>query len=90
VVPYKITQVKPDGMFASLNIQKGDLLAAIITPKDAWNVTIRRDLRYLAERWTPEQMGGSEVKVIVIRDKVLLEGSLTVANTGNGDELEAR
>ena len=74
----EVLEVKPEGPFASLKIQKGDLLAAIITPKDPWNITRIGDLKYLAERWTPDEMGGSEVQVIVVRNRQLLEGTLPV------------
>jgi hypothetical protein len=84
----EIKEVKPGGMFASLKIQKGDLLAAIITPKDPWNIMQVADLKYFAERWTPEQMGGNEVKVIVIRDKMLFEGILPVAKDSTNEVLQ--
>jgi serine protease Do len=74
----EVQDVKPGGMFASLKIQKGDMLAAVITPKDPWNITLVSDLKYLAERWTPEEMGGNEVRVVVVRNRELLEGRLTV------------
>ena len=77
----EVLDVKPGSVFAPLKIQKGDLLAAIITPKDPWNITQVRDLKYLAERWTTEKMGGDEVKVIVVRDRKLLEGILPVTTT---------
>ena len=74
----EVLEVKPDGIFSTLNTQKGDLLCAIITPKDPWNTTRVGDLKWIAECWTPEEMGGDEVKVIVVRDKKLLEGRVTV------------
>ncbi|MCL2623309.1 MAG: trypsin-like peptidase domain-containing protein [Planctomycetaceae bacterium] len=75
----EVLDVKSDGLFASLKIQKGDMLAAIITPKDSWNITLVSDLKYLAERWTPEDMGGNKVKVVVVRNRQLLEGTLPVS-----------
>jgi len=74
----EILEVKPGGIFASLKMQKGDLLAAIIAPNDPWNITRVTDLKYLADHWTPEELGGNEVKVIVVRNKTLLEGKLAV------------
>ena len=74
----EVREIKPGGIFASLKMQKGDMLAAIITPSDPWNITRVSDLKYLADRWTPEEIGGSKVKVIVVRDKTLLEGNLDV------------
>ena len=75
----EVLDVKPGGIFASLKIQKGDMLAAIITPKDPWNITRISDLKYLAEHWTVDEMGGDEVKVIVVRNRKLFEGDLPVA-----------
>ena len=53
------------------------MFAGIFTPKDKWHITRVSNLKYLADRWTPEEMGGNQVQVIVVRDKKLLEGSLT-------------
>ena len=77
----EVQEVKPDGIFASRKVQKGDMLAAIITPKDPWNITRVADLTYLADRWTPDQLGGNEVQVIVVRDKTLLRGTVPVPKT---------
>ena len=74
----EVLEVKPDGIFSTVKMQKGDLLCAIITPKDPWNTTRVSDLKYLGDRWTPEEMGGSEVRIIVIRDKKLFEGQVPV------------
>ena len=74
----EIQEVKPGSIFSPLKMQKGDMLAAIITPSDSWNITRVSDLKYLADRWTPEEMGGNEVQVIVVRNKVLLDGKLNV------------
>jgi serine protease Do len=74
----EVLEVKPDGIFASLRMQKGDMLAAIITPADPWNITRVSDLKYLADRWTSEEMGGDEVVVIVVRNKTLLKGPVSV------------
>ena len=74
----EVQEVNPDGMFGTLKMQKGDMLAAVITPSDPWNTTRVSDLKYLADRWTPEEMGGNEVKVLVVRNKALLEGKLAV------------
>ena len=74
----EVTDVRPGGLFASLKIVKGDMLAAIITPKDPWNITRVSDLKYLAERWTSEEMGGNEVKIIIVRNQRLFEGNLPV------------
>ena len=74
----EVQEVKPGGIFASLKMQKGDMLAGIITPNDSWNITRDTDLKYLADRWTPEEMGGNDVNVIVVRNKALLEGKLNV------------
>jgi len=74
----EVQEVNPNSLFASLKMQRGDMLAAIITPRDPWNITRVSDLKYLADRWTPEDMGGNEVKVIVVRNKKLLEGNLKV------------
>ena len=74
----EVLDVKPGGTFASLKIQKGDLLAAIITPNDPWNITRVGDLKWLAERWTPAEMGCTEVQVIVVRNQKLFEGSIPV------------
>lgn len=83
----QITEVKPGSIFEKLKIQKGDMLAGVITGKDAWNITQISDLKYLAERWTPEEMGGGEVSVIVVRNQEQFLGTLPVvknnlANSG--------
>jgi len=77
----EVLEVNPGGIFAPLKIQKGDMLAAIITPKDPWNITRVADLKYIAEHWTPEQMGCDEAKIIVVRDKKLLEGKVPVSKS---------
>jgi len=74
----EILEVKPDSIFGTLKMQKGDLLIAIITPNDAWHITRISDLKYFADRWTPEELGGIEVKVVVIRGGQVLEGKITV------------
>ena len=88
----EVLDVKPGGMFASLKIQKGDMLAAIITPKDPWNITRVSDLEYLAKRWTPKEIGGNEVQVIVVRNRVFLQGTLpvTTSNLASSSQKLAR
>ena len=78
----QITEVRPGSIFESLKIQKGDMLAGMITgtvKKEGWNIRQITDLKYFAERWTPEEMG-DEVTVIVIRDQEQFFGSLPVIN----------
>ena len=82
----EVQAVRPDSVFEPLNMRKGDMLVAVITPKDPWNITRVSDLKYLADRWTPAEMGGNEVTVIVVRDKRLLGGKLNV----NRDSLADR
>ena len=74
----EVIEIKPGGVFESLRMQKGDFITAIITPKDQWCITRVSDLKYLADRWTPEDMGGREVDVIVVRNKELLKGQIPV------------
>jgi len=74
----EIQEVKPDSVFSPLQMRKGDMLAAIITPSESWNITRVSDMKYLADRWTPEEMGGDKVQVIVVRNKVLLQAKLDV------------
>lgn len=73
----QITEVRAGSIFEKLQIRKGDMLAGMITDKEAWNITHITDLKYLAERWTPEEMG-AEVKIIVIRNQEQFVGTLPV------------
>ena len=78
----QITEIKPGSIFEELQIQKGDMLAGMITgtiKKNGWNIWQITDLKYLAERWTPEEMG-NEVTVIVIRNQEQFAGRLPVKN----------
>jgi len=74
----EVQEIKANSIFSPLKMQKGDMLAAVITPNDPWNITRVSDLKFLADRWTPEEMGGDNVQVIVVRNKTLLEGKLGV------------
>ena len=73
----QITEVRPGSIFEDLQIEKGDMLAGMITGTNAWNITRITDLKYLAERWSPEELG-SEVTVIVIRNQGQFAGRLPV------------
>ena len=73
----QITEIKPGSIFEELQIQKGDMLAGMITGTNAWNIMRITDLKYLAERWSPEELG-SEVTVLVIRNQEQFAGRLPV------------
>ena len=76
----QIEEVRPGSVFDWLKMQKGDMLAGmLLTSKmEGWNIMRANDLKYLAERWSPEELGGNEVTVLVIRNQKLLKGILLV------------